>query len=50
MGKCNKCGEEGKAIKKWSYGPKSGKGASFDVSIFECPKGHKWRVYQKKPL
>lgn len=48
MGNCNKCGEEGKTIKTWPYGPKTRKGASFDVSIYECPKGHKWRVYLKK--
>jgi hypothetical protein len=46
--KCVKCGKEGKQVKQWSYGPKTRKGASFTVTIFQCPNNHKWREYKKK--
>jgi hypothetical protein len=46
--KCPKCRKEGKKVKQWSYGPKTRKGASFDVTIFECNSAHRWREYKKK--
>ena len=46
--KCPECGKEGKSLKQWSYGPKTRKGPSFDVMIFQCDSGHKWRKYYKK--
>ena len=49
MVKCPECGKEGKkTVKAWVYGPKTRKGPSFNVTIYECPSGHKWRSYQKK--
>ncbi|MDH5482654.1 MAG: hypothetical protein OEY22_07240 [Candidatus Bathyarchaeota archaeon] len=49
MAKCPKCGKEGKTTKQWSYGTESGRGASFEVTTYECASGHKWREYKKKP-
>jgi hypothetical protein len=48
MVKCPDCGKDGKNIKQWAYGPRNRKGASFNVSIYECSSGHKWRLYEKK--
>lgn len=47
MVKCPKCGKEGKIEKQWLYGPKSRKGPSFEVTLFQCPSGHYWRDYKK---
>ena len=48
VSKCAKCGKEGKTVKTWFYGPKKHKGPSFDVSIYECASGHRWREYLRK--
>jgi hypothetical protein len=48
MVKCPKCGKDGKKYKEWAYGPKTRKGPSFDVTMYECPSGHKWRTYLRK--
>lgn len=48
MAKCPECGKDGKQFKKWIYGPKTRKGPTFDVTIYQCASGHKWREYQKK--
>jgi len=48
MVKCPKCGNPGKQIKQWVYGPKTRKGGTFDVILYECRAGHRWRVYKKK--
>ena len=47
LAKCPDCNEEGKVTKKWSYGPKTRKGPSFDVTLYACKSGHKWRSYAK---
>lgn len=48
MVRCPNCGKEGRQTKQWLYGPKNRKGASFIVTIFQCPSHHKWREYKKK--
>jgi DNA-directed RNA polymerase subunit M/transcription elongation factor TFIIS len=46
--KCPKCGEDAKLVKKWFYGPKTRKGANFEVLFVECAKGHRSKLYKKK--
>lgn len=48
VSKCAKCAKEGKAVKTWSFGPKTRKGPSFDVTLYECICGHRWRSYLRK--
>jgi len=48
MAKCPKCGKDGKQVKQWVYGPRTRKGPTFDVAIYQCTSGHKWREYRKK--
>jgi DNA-directed RNA polymerase subunit M/transcription elongation factor TFIIS len=50
MAKCPKCGRNGTPVKRWIYGPKTRVGQTFDVTIYECTSGHRWREYKKKDM